>query len=96
MANKKSEYCLTINNYSCQDVIQVQKLKDSGKLSHGIIGIEGCQVGKTPHLQMSLRFSCSTSWKEVKALFPRAHIERARCYEASVSYCKKEHNYTIY
>jgi len=45
----------------------------------------------TPHLQCAIYFSKSVSFKKVKAIFPRAHIERLKMpYAAAWFYCKKE------
>jgi hypothetical protein len=45
----------------------------------------------TPHLQCAIYFKDPKSFKEVKKIFPRAHIERLRLpYVAAWFYCKKE------
>ena len=45
----------------------------------------------TPHLQCAIYFKEKKSFKEVKAIFPRAHIERLRMpYTAAWFYCRKE------
>jgi hypothetical protein len=45
----------------------------------------------TPHLQCAIFFREPKSFKEVKKIFPRAHIERLRLpYVAAWFYCKKE------
>lgn len=45
----------------------------------------------TPHLQCAIYFKDPKSFKEVKKIFPRAHIERLRMpYVAAWFYCKKE------
>lgn len=64
------------------------------KIVHVIIGLEGKSI--QPHLQIAIRFPSQIRWKEVKLLFPRAHIEIARDYKASVEYCRKEGTFLEY
>jgi len=91
MASRALEFFLTINNYDLGDVEQMHHLHLTGVIEHAIIGYEG--AGKTPHLQICTRFVCYTSWKHVKQMFPRAHIEICRNYGAAIWYCKKEGYY---
>lgn len=61
---------------------------------HYIIGEEGYTQGRTPHLQMAFCFQKALPFKELKAAFPRAHLEQLNyAYEDAVRYCKKENRW---
>lgn len=88
MVKRTTDFCLTLNSFKREDYSHFYRLHLTKIISHVIIGLEGEK--SQPHLQVALRFSEKIRWKEVKLLFPRAHIELARDYCASVEYCKKE------
>jgi hypothetical protein len=65
-------------------------LGNSDIFVHGILGYEGYNT-YNPHFQMAVCFVEPKGFKEVKALFPRAHIESLKnAYYKSVYYCMKE------
>lgn len=87
-------FCLTINNYQDSDFDVFDSL--STKSIYAIAGREVAKTG-TPHLQCFIAFKNETSFQTVRALFPRAHIEKMRTtVERSVDYCKKEDDYVEY
>jgi hypothetical protein len=46
---------------------------------------------RTAHYQMAMCFNQPTPWRDVKLLFPRAHIEQLKyTYPAAAAYCRKE------
>lgn len=93
---KTYAYVLTINNYTSEELQAIKVMAKAGLFLHMVIGSEGEQ-SKTPHLQMCLTFNANTPWKKVKALFPRAHIERLKYdYLLACKYCKKEDRYYEY
>lgn len=89
---KHYAYCMTINNPKMTDLDALTRLRcDSSLLAHIVIGHEGYSYGRTPHEQIAVCFKKKMSWKEVKNLFPRAHIEPLRYdYGLAVAYCEKE------
>lgn len=106
MENKRSgrrqgyAYCLTINNPTVADYMQVDKIvEDPAELqvAHFVCGWEHFNIVDlkyrklTPHLQIAVCFGAHTPWREVKRMFPRAHIEPLRgTYVRAVDYCLKE------
>lgn len=81
-------------------------MKHGATLVHAIIGDEGTAgpndkwrslhgyKPKTRHFQCAFWFGEKHTFKEVKAMFPRAFIERVKYhYLAAVLYCKKEEQY---
>jgi len=76
--------CFTINNYT---EVDIDSLKNS-KYKYLIFGKENVS---TPHLQGYIEFENAKSFKTLKKLFPRAHLEARRgTPEQASEYCKKE------
>lgn len=82
--------CLTINNYTDEDV--VQKLLNDDRFSYIVVGREVGASG-TPHLQCYAEFPTGRRWKKLAKEY-KAHIEprRGTAYQAS-EYCKKDGNF---
>jgi len=87
------EYFFTINNFEYGDIESLQFAYDIGLIEDGVVAHEGRALGKTPHLQMVIRFEVPQEWKYVKSLFPRAHIEVVKNFYAAYHYCTKEGRY---
>lgn len=76
-----NRYALTINNWNQEELIAVLALPTA----YYVIGFEKTTVN---HLQIYME--TDKNFKYLKALLPRAHIERARkSKEVNVKYCKK-------
>lgn len=87
LCNTKARcYSITINNYTDEDLKNLDVIKNSCK-SYGWQS----EIGKdgTPHLQGYLYFKNAKSFKVLKKILPRAHIEIARNYLALKNYVKK-------
>jgi hypothetical protein len=80
MANQRRNYCLTINNPEQSDEEFSEYLKSLDDMKYFVFarekgdGSEENQDG-TVHLQIYLEFSQGKRFKQMKELFPRAHIE---------------------
>ncbi len=88
---QSKHWCLTINN-----PLDVCLPADLTPYKYFILGREVGESG-TPHLQIYLCLHNRLRMRQVKILFPTAHIERMRGtpLEAS-SYCKKEGDFEEY
>lgn len=83
-------WCFTINNYTDQDTESMPNVP-----GYVIYGREVAPETGTPHLQGFAYFPNKATFKKVKALFPRAHIEIMKgTAEQAIVYCKKEGNFT--
>jgi len=82
----------TLNNYSEDEYDNITQLHTTN-LKKWIIGKE---VGKegTPHLQGYFQFAEAVSFKTVKRILPRAHIEKSKGTPGqNYIYCSKERNF---
>ncbi|AXH74757.1 MAG: putative viral replication protein [Cressdnaviricota sp.] len=87
---KHVAYCLTINNPILSDFMAFKDNKEK-YFSYYIVGHEGYAPNRTPHLQCVVTFNTPQSWKDVKKMFSRAHIEQLKYdFNLAVEYCKKE------
>lgn len=85
---KSRKYCFTLNNYTLNEVEQI--IRDFGSDKY-VIGCEIAPETSTPHLQGYLEFKNPRSFKSVKKLLPRAHIEKARgSTKQNYEYCTKD------
>jgi len=83
-------YALTLNNYIDSDITF---LKDLEGISLMTVGIEGKSA--TPHLQIAITWRKPKRWNNMKKLFPKYHIEKAKCIDSCHNYCMKEGDYFI-
>lgn len=92
MSKKRSRgFCFTINNYTDKDIDDCMALGD-----YCIIGKEIGEEG-TPHLQGFCYFKQKCSFKKIKSLIPRAHIEKQKGTLAqAIEYCMKDEMYEEY
>lgn len=79
-------WILTINNYAQSDLDTLESLKPKLKKHswQSEVGKEG-----TEHLQVCLWFENQRTFTGMKRLFPKAHIEKAKNWQACMNYCKK-------
>lgn len=89
MAQKRRDYCYTLNNYTDDELVQLR-----------IIGCEyhvmGKEVGEkgTPHIQGYIRFRNARSFNAVRKLIDRWHLIECRGSAAdNIAYCTKDGNY---
>lgn len=86
----------TVNNPAAdygKDVFE--RLVASGDIRYAIAGAETGDSG-TPHLQCTITFSKPHRMRAVSAFVPRAHLEPTRSLEDSITYCKKDGDFTEY
>lgn len=82
--SRNRSYCFTLNNYTDDDVKNIQKL-DCKYCFQEETGESG-----TKHLQGVLYFKNPRTFSSIKKMLPRAHIEKTIDFSASVRYCSKE------
>lgn len=87
MENTRSRgWAITLNNYTAEEVEAWKEVEAEYTCFGKEVGAEG-----TPHLQGYVVFKNKKSLKQVKALWPRAHLEHARANaEANRTYCSKD------
>lgn len=82
-------YCFTVNNYTEQDISDVNSLE----CLYLVYGFETGEQG-TIHMQGYVVFKNPMAFETLKKKIPRAHIEVAlKGHEANIRYCKKDGNY---
>lgn len=82
-------WCFTINNYTDEDVAGLQGLP-----GYIIYGREVAPDTGTKHLQGFAYFPNKATFKKVKSMFPRAHLEVMKgTTQQAIEYCKKEGDY---
>jgi len=83
-------WCFTINNYSESDCLVLDGLPVEYLIYGKEVGASG-----TPHLQGYLYRKAKYSLRQLKKLFPRAHLEVSKgTPEDNREYCSKEGNFT--
>lgn len=86
---KLRKICFTINNYSEEELVNLQ-FHIGSECIYGIIGREVGEHG-TPHLQGYCEYRNPRSFKGLKEIFTRAHIEKKRGTNVQAAdYCKKD------
>jgi len=89
MDKKSRSFCFTLNNYTDLEYTAVQAIE----CRYLCVGKEVGEAG-TPHLQGYIHFENPRSFKAVKKLLMRAHLEPAKGNPKQASdYCKKDGNY---
>lgn len=91
MSDKKTYYafCLTINNYTENDIYNFSREKFKKQCSYYIYAKEMGESG-TPHLQCYCYYPNKKTIAQVSKQHPRAHIEIAKGTAAhNIAYCKK-------
>lgn len=83
-------WCFTINNWSEEDVAEIEKCDFKYCIYGKEIGKEG-----THHLQGYIEFTKVYKMGTIKKLLTRAHLEQRKgTKEQARDYCKKENNFT--
>jgi len=84
-------WVLTINNPTYEDKCSIRALDSNKDICYIVCGDEGYQRGKTPHLQIAMCFHRKKTFKQMKEMFSRAHIEIVKFdFGLAAAYCKKE------
>lgn len=82
-------YCFTINNFTTEDVTDIQKLD----FKYLVFGFEVGANG-TPHLQGYIHYKREKRFGTVSKELPRAHIEiRRGTIQQAIDYCKKDKDF---
>lgn len=90
---KIRKWCLTLNNYSDDEVERLLTHVTQKKWKY-IIGFEVGEKCETPHLQIYIEHKNAIRWKTLKDINNRFHIEATRGSEVmNLGYCSKEFNY---
>jgi len=93
MANsiKATRYLFTLNNWTAIEYNKLKKFGEGPTVGYMIMGKEGVQPGKTPHIQGYLELKRSQRFSFVKKMMPRAHWTRANgTAQQNIDYCSKE------
>lgn len=79
-------WCFTINNYTDEEYKSLGSIECKYQIAGKEVGEEG-----TPHLQGYVYFDTLKSLKQLKKLYPRAHLEQTKGSALSnIRYCSKE------
>ena len=84
---RAKNWCFTLNNYTEEEEKAIKQIECKWM----IFGHEHTEGEGTPHLQGAIVFGNARYFKAIKALIPRAHLEKMQgsC-EQSKEYCTKE------
>lgn len=90
---RSRRYCLTLNNYSEDELSQMTSWFESRDIKY-IIGQELGEECKTPHLQIYIESKNQLDFNTLKKMNKRLHIEKAKGNrDANIRYCSKERVY---
>lgn len=82
-------WCITINNYTENDIKLMDDLKNHPNIKECNYQFETGD-NETPHIQGYAYFKSERTFKELKNLLPRAHIEKAKgSLKSNRDYCSK-------
>ena len=88
--SRSRDWLYTLNNYTEEEVAAV-RLVDC---VYQVFGYEVAPTTGTPHLQGYVRFKTEKSLKQLKKMYPRAHVELRRgTITEAIDYCVKEGKY---
>lgn len=96
MSNTRSRgWCFTINNPTGWDDVDLEKLQN--ETIYLVYGKEKGTQEQTVHYQGFCRFAHPVTFKRIKDILPRAHIEaqKGSCQQAA-DYCKKDGDFLEY
>lgn len=96
--DRSRAWCLTINNFTEEDVSLVKKTFDKWVIGREhelpVIEDDKIRLNVTPHLQIFGKSNNQISFSTLKKIFPRAHIEKARgSTDSNFKYCTKDNYY---
>ncbi len=103
-ASKSRNWCLTLNNYTKNELAQLYDLKLNMSINCFCFQEEKGENG-TLHLQGCFSFKNAISFESIKKVSPRGHWEKAKNLKKALAYCCKEdtrngkvytHNYNRY
>lgn len=84
-------WCMTLNNYTPEEVDECRKFMEDERVLGFVIGEEVCPTTGTPHLQGYIRLAKNCRLSTLKKHWPRAHFEkRLKSEKAAWDYCKKD------
>lgn len=89
MTQRSYSFTFTINNYTDEDIKQLEALE----CQYIVYGKEVSTTG-TPHLQGYTKFSTQRTLSSVSKKIKRAHLEVARVDVAAAKYCQKDGDFT--
>lgn len=90
---KRRGWCFTWNNYTEEDWEQIKKYVDT-QTQYYIVGKEEGKLNNTPHLQGYIYYANARTFKQVKDMLPKCHIEPSRGTPIqNHNYCSKEGEY---
>ena len=93
---RSTNYTFTLNNYATSDEEKLQKMQMEGTCKSIMYGRERGKEG-TPHLQGFIIFYTKKSFKQVKLLLPKAHIEKMKgTILHNRNYCAKEGDFVVH
>lgn len=84
---KSRTWCFTWNNYTEDDVTNIDAWLDSTATTY-VVGKEVGENG-TPHLQGCMKFPNGRSFNAIKKQWGKIHLEECKNWEASIRYCSK-------
>lgn len=85
--------CFTLNNPTDDEITSLYDRLREQTVRYAIVGKETGNTG-TPHLQGYVAFTRKQSFKQIKELIPRSHIERSKgSEEDNFVYCSKDGDY---
>lgn len=82
-------WCMTINNYTEEDVATFNNPKIIKQVICYVYGYEVAPTTGTPHLQCFIYYANQKYFSEVKKHFKRARIVKAKTTQRAFDYCKK-------
>ena len=89
----KTHWCLTLNNWTEQEYVQIKSFFSSNSSNVWIIGKEIGDNG-TPHLQMYCAFNPKVRFTAIKKVCDRLHVEKMISTKAkNLAYCAKDGDY---
>lgn len=90
---KGRSWCLTLNNYTDEEVNSLTHMISKNKIKKFLLGKEIGKENNTPHIQGYIQFETQREFSTLKKWNPRIHWSKARANEwVNKKYCSKENN----
>jgi len=91
---KVRAYMLTVNNYTEEELDQMDLLMNDKRVKYAVYGKEIAPTTGTPHIHLYLYFTNPVSFKPLKKKFPRARIDKCKgTPEQCRTYTTKENDF---